>query len=433
MPGKATTPYKPELIPAAPRFGAALALMLTAMASLARAAPAPYVVLKDDGAIETTKYDSVPHVRTIESKLLSLYADAGQPLPDVLSVWTTFPFNGNFQGTFGDPFGLDVKGIGLGDYYPPDGTTTFRRPPLRYALFHNSVLKLKERAATLNAPEAGIARYFFLLELSHLWGPALHVPGATPGELIGFPFHWSFFMDAGGSLAGGNHWQANGDGTFTAVAADPSTLGYSLLDLYVMGLATPDEVPPFAVLENAVVPSTPTDTTWGGPHAARSFPWFDSGNGLTVQATRKTFTIDDVIAANGRRDPAAGASPTSWKVGIVLLTSMSDSAETVASAKAIFDPIAAQYAPAFAAATSGRGTLEIVTQGTAPDDAAADAGDASVDAGDAAAPDGTAMNASSCACRTATNREGNTTTGLRLLAGFLVAARARKRARAVRA
>jgi hypothetical protein len=309
-------------------------------------------------------------------------------------------------------------------------------PPLRYALFHNSVLKLKERAAILNAPEAGIARYLFLLELSHVWGPALHVPGATPGELIGFPFHWSFFMDAGGSLAGGNQWRDNGDGTFTTVAADPSTLGYSLLDLYLMGLARADEVPPFAVLESAVVPATPTDQTWGGPYAAHSFPWFDSASDLTVQATRKTFTIDDVIAANGMRDPAAGASPTSWTVGIVLLTSASDSAETVATAQAIFDPIAAQYAPAFAAATSGRGTLEVITQGAPPDDAAAEAGAGSTDAGDAgdagdaAPPAPTSKGADGCACRAGLTRKGNMTPNLGSLAVFLVAALARKRARA---
>jgi MYXO-CTERM domain-containing protein len=344
----------------APLFVAASLGLLAASAS---AAPPPYVVLQDDGTIEKTNFDTQAHAAVVEKKLFALYAAAGQPIPEILSVWTTFPFSGNTISTIFDPKGLDVKGIGIEAYYPPDGTFTSPKPPLRSILFHNTILKLKERAAKQSAPEEGFANYLFLLELSHNWGPALRVPGATPDELTGFPFHWSFFMDAGGSPAGGNAWKDNGDGTYTAIAAVPSTLAYSKLDLYMMGLAKADEVPPFGVLEGAMVPATPTDPLWGGVYAAHSFPWFDAAKPFTVTATRKTVTIDDVITATGTRDPAFGASPTSWKLGIVLLTSKSDTAADTAAATQIFDPIAAGLAPAFHAATSGRGTLEIVTHG----------------------------------------------------------------------
>lgn len=334
------------------------------LAASAGAAPPPYVVLQDDGTIEGTKFDTQAHAKVIEKKLFALYAAAGQPIPQVLSVWTTFPFSGgDYISTIFDPQGLDVKGIGIEAFYPPDGTFTSSKPPLRSVLFHNSILKLKQRAAKQAALEEGFANYLFLLELSHNWGPALRVPGPTPDELTGFPFHWSFFMDAGGSPAGGNQWKDNGDGTYTAIAAVPSTIAYSKLDLYMMGLASAAEVPPFGVLEGVNVPPTTTDPLWGGVYAPHSFPWFDATKSFTVTATRKTVTIDDVITATGTRDPAFGVSPTSWKLGIVLLTSKSDTDADVAAATAIFDPIAAGLAPAFHAATATRGTLEIVTHG----------------------------------------------------------------------
>lgn len=73
-----------------------------------------------------------------------------------------------------------------------------------------------------------------------------------------------------------------------------------------------------------------------------------------------------MIVATGTRDPAFGVAQTSWKLGIVLLTSIKDTPADVAAATEIFDPIAAGFAPAFNAATSGRGTLEIVTHGADP-------------------------------------------------------------------
>src|SRR5262249_1961057 len=151
--------------------------------------------------------------------------------------------------------------------------------------------------------------YLFLLELSHTWGPALDVPGATPAELIGFPFHWSFWMDAGGSPAGGDGLGGNGGGAFTVDGVEAHKGPHSMLYLYINGLAQPTEVMSFGVLENPMPPANVTDPLWGGAYAAHSFPWFDASTSLTVPATRKAFTIDDVVSQNGMRDPPAGMSP----------------------------------------------------------------------------------------------------------------------------
>ena len=76
-------------------------------------------------------------------------------------------------------------------------------------------------------------------------------------------------------------------------------------------------------------------------------------------ATR--LTVDDVIAANGVRTPEAGVK-TSYTAAIVLLVPENADAATIAAAEKAFAPIAESLAPAFADATSQRGTLEIVTK-----------------------------------------------------------------------
>ena len=337
---------------------------LTAALTLAAAgarADGPYVTLVDDGTIQNHKLKTLSDLKAIEKKVLALYKDAGAPLPEVLSVWSTFDLGGNPVSTIFDPLGAGVKGIGLDDAYPPDGILTSPKPPLQAVLLHNNVLELPARAKLQHVPESGFARYLFLLELSHLFGPALRVPAPSPGALIGFDFHWSFWMDAGGSPSGGNAWKDTGNGTFTALAANPATLGFSMLDLYIMGLATKDEVPPFGVLEAVTPPAGISDPLWGGAYAAHSFPWFDASTNFTVTATRRALIIDEVITANGARDPEAAASPKSWTLGVVLLVSKDDDAAAIGSAQALFDPLASDFAPSFADATMGRGALALVT------------------------------------------------------------------------
>ena len=323
----------------------------------------PYAVLRDVGG-HAAKATQLPPLDLMRDQLFESYQALGLPMPEVFTVWTSFPMNGNDYATYIDPRGNDVTGIGFEDVFPTDGQKDPPVPPTRAVLWHNNILAMPQRASLHNAPVDGYARYLFLLELSHLWGPHVTVPMPNEDELIGFPFHWSFFMDAGGSPAGGNLWTDNGDGTFTVVPGDPATVKYSMIDLYLMGLASPDEVEPFGVLTNVIVPMMPTDPVWGGAYSGRSFPWFDRHAApFKVTATRRGLTVDDVIAANGVRTPEAGVK-TSYTAAIVLLVPENADAATIAAAEKAFAPIAESLAPAFADATSQRGTLEIVTKTT---------------------------------------------------------------------
>ena len=102
---------------------------------------------------------------------------------------------------------------------------------------------------------------------------------------------------------GGGVWQDNFDGTFTQLDDDyyvPAT-GYSYLDLYLMGLISPAEVPTFFLLKNLV-------------------PAGKDSNGHPIfKADRIKVTIDDVIAAEGPRLPAVDQAQKKFNTGMVVI------------------------------------------------------------------------------------------------------------------
>ena len=333
------------------------ASVLLSVGTIGEAAAAkPFVVIEDvDGSIAKGRWKTVDDVQGVADPLADKFAAETGQKPEVLSVWSNFPMNGNAVATIFVPYANDVSGIGI----DPAGSP---KPPLRAALLHNDVTQLARRATTAGAPTAsGFARYLFLLELSHLWGPALRFPAdaannLTGKELIGFDYHWSFWMDAGGSLAGGNKWKDNGDGTYAVIPQKPGEMKYSMLDLYLMGLAQRSEVTPFGVLYEPVVPTTVKDP-YGGDLKPASFPWFGT-TPFTVQAKRKTVTIDDVVTQNGPRVPAKG--PSELTLGIVLLVAKGTTDAQRQALEDTFTPIASDLAPAFHDATGGRGTLRLL-------------------------------------------------------------------------
>lgn len=234
-------------------------------------------------------------------------------------------------------------------------------------------------------------------------------------------------MDAGGSPAGGNKWKDNGDGTFSIIPQAPKDLTYSMLDLYLMGLADPSEVTPFGLLENAEPPLDVKDPYTGAELTAASFPHF-ARTPVTVKATRKTITVDEIIATNGPRVPARKDAPQTLKLGIVLMVSPTADDAEVAKAEAAMDPIAAALAPAFERATRGRGHLEVVTKSADP--APADpSSEGTPGEGDGAANGAPATTTTESGC-TVTSRP--TSTGTLALVALVAAALVRRRRAASR-
>jgi len=149
-------------------------------------------------------------------------------------------------------------------------------------------------------------------EMGHRW--AAFVSAKVGNETIPLgPVHWARGLQAQvafpyqrpveASAMGGGVWQDNFDGTFTQLDDDyyvPAT-GWSYLDLYLMGLIAPGEVPDFFILRNLV--QTGKD--------ANGHPIF--------KADRTKVTIQDVIAAEGPRLPDVDHSQKKFNTGIVVM------------------------------------------------------------------------------------------------------------------
>lgn len=149
-------------------------------------------------------------------------------------------------------------------------------------------------------------------EMGHRW--AAFVSAQVNGDTIPLgPTHWARGLQAPvafpyqrpteASIMGGGVWQDNFDGTFTHLDDDyyvPAT-GWSYLDLYLMGLVTPAEVPDFFILRNL----TPVGK--------------DANGHAIFKADRTKVTIEDVIAAEGSRTPGVDRSQRQFNTGMVMV------------------------------------------------------------------------------------------------------------------
>jgi hypothetical protein len=191
--------------------------------------------------------------------------------------------------------------------YPPDGITDSNN--------HNIAFYTRQLAR--RRPDGKIPPYDYAMsqighEMGHRW--AAFVSAKVNGETIPLgPTHWARGLQAPvpfpyqrpteASAMGGGVWQDNLDSTYTQLDDDyyvPAT-GWSYLDLYLMGLATPAEVPDFFILRNLVSAGT------------------DRNGHPIFKADRVKVTINDVIAAEGPRLPDIDHSQKQFNTGIVVI------------------------------------------------------------------------------------------------------------------
>lgn len=142
-------------------------------------------------------------------------------------------------------------------------------------------------------------------ELLHRWGAYIRFVDETghisTALLSADEAHWSYLLDSAGSLEYGNDWRANNDGTFTSQAIRKY---FSPLDLYLMGMIDKSAVPPMLLIENPAIDSS-------------TMPKL----GDTISGFARTVSIDDIIAAMGEREPAAGAAQKSFSAAFIFVTS----------------------------------------------------------------------------------------------------------------
>ena len=178
-------------------------------------------------------------------------------------------------------------------------------------------------------------------EVGHRWGAyALFKDGDTVShELLGRDEqHWSFYLDTDASHLEGNDIEDQGGGSFRTVG---STLRYSPLDQYLMGLRPPGEVPPFFFVRSA--PGTPSFDRAAAPET-----------GVSFTGVRKDVTIADVVAALGPRSPAPGPRPPYRQAFVYVDAGGADAAKAVAKV----ETIRAAWEPFFSRSTDGRGAVD---------------------------------------------------------------------------
>ena len=131
------------------------------------------------------------------------------------------------------------------------------------------------------------------------WRGELHAPVAFPWG--GDEAH---SLMTGGE--GGGFWRDNGDGTFTVTHFRDAS-GLSWLDLYAMGLAEASEVQDLFVLRNLE------------PVPGSDRPRRDGHYQGTFHADREIVSIDQIVAAEGPREPPAARSRRELNTGFVYL------------------------------------------------------------------------------------------------------------------
>ncbi|MCS6803868.1 MAG: CARDB domain-containing protein [Acidobacteriota bacterium] len=142
-------------------------------------------------------------------------------------------------------------------------------------------------------------------EFGHRWLAFVEFSdaGVPSSALLGRDFaHWSFFKDSDASEMEGNKWLDQGGGLFLSIEA---TSRYSMLDRYLMGLASAAEVAPFFFIR------APTDTN----RVSSSPPEV----GVRVRGTRQNVTVAQIIAEEGVRIPAFPTAPTRFRQAFILV------------------------------------------------------------------------------------------------------------------
>jgi hypothetical protein len=212
--------------------------------------------------------------------------------------------SGRFQWQFVQPV---YVGSNQMQERPPEGTTDSSN---RNVAFYNHQLGLRSPDGKMPAYNYALAQIAH--EMGHRW--SAFVSAKVNGETIQLgPTHWARGLHAPvafpyqrpteASAMGGGVWQDNFDGTYTQLDDDyyvPAT-GWSYLDLYLMGLLAPTEIPDFFILRNLVA-------------AGR-----DSNGRPIFKADRTKVTVRDVIAVEGPRLPDVNRAQKKFNTGMVVI------------------------------------------------------------------------------------------------------------------
>lgn len=257
----------------------------------------------------------------IEESLRVIY-QRFPPEDDIAIIFTDFRIDDLYsQGPSTGGRNVPIQGIGAGLDSPPSGSG-FGSTRLQVSMspVYVGAPRFAESVTDGNRQYSGYAFAVGWIghEGTHRWGVSLNFRNPLTGQTQSLedPFcgcHWNDDLNAPSiftvareytanvypesSIMGGNVWEENPDGTFTK-REKPYLVpnGYSALDLYIMGLIAPEEVPDTFILQNIT----------------------DLGNNR-VRATKVPVRIQDIIAVMGARVPSSTTSQKEFTLGVYLV------------------------------------------------------------------------------------------------------------------
>lgn len=233
---------------------------------------------------------------------------------DFVSIFVTESLN---FGAYYAPLQNDIEGIGTGIF---DQTSGAGFGELEGYLFMNSIFDY-----TGSIRDA----LFFGQEIGHRWGAFVRRSGGGRDMLGRDDSHWSFFLESQNSTMEGNAWIEVEDGVFeTDHMAD---VGYSNLDMYLMGFMDPREVPDWFLIDDPQVTRNPigwqTDPDSPPYYVVRQYVDEDEAADLDpirVEGERIDISLDDVIAVHGDRDPDFVDAQRTFNMGFIIMMPSSE-------------------------------------------------------------------------------------------------------------
>jgi hypothetical protein len=271
-------------------------------------------------------------------QLKAAYGFSDQEIDAVAIYQTFFTDLVTFATAYATGGNPQVDGI-----HPPGeggrGTTRPRIP----SLMHMNQLDFDENA------DDKLASVVMLHEFGHRWLYKLQfIDNASPTAVLSpTGFHPAAYVDTRSAfpLYGAEESSVMGGGHFTNLGgnlyrARSLRYGYSWTDLYLMGLASPQEVEPWFYL--------------AGTKPALPLAYFPD-DGIEVTGTKRNVTLPQVTAVQGPRNPTTAASPHAFRVLFVLITD--PGAEPTAAEIAKIDWLRAKMERDFTVTTGGRGRV----------------------------------------------------------------------------
>lgn len=250
------------------------------------------------------------------------------------SFYTDLIFWAGAYAIGGNP---QVGGISAtSNYYGPKApraATLLHMNQLEYGYFEK-----QESASQVMLHELGHRwLYFFRIKDGQQTSSVLNPTSAHPAAYVDTRSAFQVYRGEESSVMGGAYFTQTEEGTWKATAANS---GFSWTDLYLMGLASAEEVRPWFYL---------ADTDPALPLA------YWPQDGIVVSGSKKDVNVQQIIDVHGPRIPQIGAAQKQFRVAFVLVTEPGVEPAAVEVAK--LNEWRALFERDFLTATGGRGSV----------------------------------------------------------------------------